>query len=108
MAGSSALCAVLEGLARFCRLIVFDKRGTGLSDPVADVPTLEQRAEDVLAVMDATGSESASLFGISEGGPMSIMFAATHPNRVDSLVLTAQWRDRPRRRITRGRRPSTR
>jgi pimeloyl-ACP methyl ester carboxylesterase len=77
----------LERLASFSRLIVFDKRGTGLSDPVNDVPTLEERIDDVRAVMDAVGSERATLFGISEGGPMSILFAAAHPARASALVL---------------------
>jgi pimeloyl-ACP methyl ester carboxylesterase len=76
-----------ERLANFSRLIIFDKRGTGLSDPVAEAPTLETRIDDVRAVMDAAGSERAALFGISEGGPMSILFAATHPERVSALVL---------------------
>jgi pimeloyl-ACP methyl ester carboxylesterase len=76
-----------EGLAGFSRLIVFDKRGTGLSDPVSDAPTLEERVDDVSAVMDAAGSEQAALFGVSEGGPMSILFAAMHPDRVSALVL---------------------
>src|SRR5918999_1457689 len=77
----------LERLASFSRLIVFDKRGTGLSDPVTDVPTLEERIDDVRAVMDAAGSERAALFGISEGGPMSVLFAATYPDRATALVL---------------------
>jgi pimeloyl-ACP methyl ester carboxylesterase len=77
----------VERFASFSRLIMFDKRGTGLSDPVDDVPTLEERIDDVRAVMDAAGSEKAALFGISEGGPMSILFAATHPERVSALVL---------------------
>jgi pimeloyl-ACP methyl ester carboxylesterase len=76
-----------ERISSFSRLIVFDKRGTGLSDPVTEVPTLEQRIDDVRAVMDAAGSERAALFGISEGGPMSALFAATHPDRVTALVL---------------------
>jgi pimeloyl-ACP methyl ester carboxylesterase len=76
-----------ERISSFSRLIVFDKRGTGLSDPVAEVPTLEQRIDDVRAVMDAADSERAALFGISEGGPMSVLFAATHPDRVSALVL---------------------
>src|SRR4051794_28641222 len=76
-----------ERLGSFSRLILFDKRGTGLSDPVPEVPTLEQRIDDVRAVMDAAGSERAALFGVSEGGPMSIMFAATHPERATALVL---------------------
>jgi pimeloyl-ACP methyl ester carboxylesterase/class 3 adenylate cyclase len=76
-----------ERISSFSRLIIFDKRGTGLSDPVAEVPTLELRIDDVRAVMDAAGSERAALFGISEGGPMSVLFAATHPERVTALVL---------------------
>jgi len=65
----------LERLASFSRLILFDKRGTGLSDPVqiADLPTLEQRMDDLRAVMDAVGSERAAIFGHSEGGVMSIL-----------------------------------
>jgi pimeloyl-ACP methyl ester carboxylesterase len=77
----------VERLASFSRLIMFDKRGTGLSDPVPNVPTLEERIDDVRAVMDAAGSERATLFGISEGGPMSVLFAATHPERASGLVL---------------------
>jgi pimeloyl-ACP methyl ester carboxylesterase len=76
-----------ERLASFSRLILYDKRGSGLSDPVRDAPTLEQRIDDVRAVMDAVGSECAALFGVSEGGPMSALFAATHPERVSALVL---------------------
>jgi pimeloyl-ACP methyl ester carboxylesterase/class 3 adenylate cyclase len=77
----------IERLASFARVIMFDKRGTGLSDPVSEVPTLEQRVDDVRAVMDAAGSERAALFGVSEGAPMSILFAATHPERASALVL---------------------
>jgi pimeloyl-ACP methyl ester carboxylesterase/plasmid stabilization system protein ParE len=76
-----------ERIGSFSRLILFDKRGTGLSDPVTEAPTLEQRIDDVRAVMDGAGSERAALFGISEGGPMSVLFAATHPDRVTALVL---------------------
>jgi pimeloyl-ACP methyl ester carboxylesterase len=76
-----------ERLGSFSRLIIFDKRGTGLSDPVTDAPTLEQRIDDVRAVMDAAGSERAALFGVSEGGPMSVLFAAAHPERVTAMVL---------------------
>jgi len=76
-----------ERIGSFSRLIIFDKRGTGLSDPVTEVPTLELRIDDVRAVMDAAESERAVLFGISEGGPMSVLFAATHPDRVNALVL---------------------
>jgi pimeloyl-ACP methyl ester carboxylesterase len=77
---------LLEGLASFARVITFDRRGSGLSDPVADAPTLEQRMDDVRAVMDAAGSERAALVGMSEGVPMSILFAATYPARVRALV----------------------
>ena len=77
----------LERLASFSRLIMFDKRGTGLSDRITEIPTLEQRMDDVRAVMDATGSERAALFGISEGGPMSVLFAATYPERTSALAL---------------------
>jgi pimeloyl-ACP methyl ester carboxylesterase len=77
----------LHRLASFCRLILLDRRGTGLSDPVAALPTLEQRMDDVRAVMDAAGSKKAALFGISEGGPMCILFAATYPERTSALVL---------------------
>jgi pimeloyl-ACP methyl ester carboxylesterase len=77
----------LQRLSSFCRLILLDRRGTGLSDPVAALPTLEQRMDDVRAVMDAAGSKKAVLFGISEGGPMCILFAATYPERTTSLVL---------------------
>jgi pimeloyl-ACP methyl ester carboxylesterase len=76
-----------DRISSFARLILFDKRGCGLSDPVRDAPTLEQRVDDVRAVMDAAGSERAALFGVSEGGPMSILFAATHPERVSALIL---------------------
>lgn len=82
-----AMAGFFERLASFSRLVLFDKRGTGLSDPVSDVPTLEQRVDDVRAVLDAFGSERAALFGISEGGPMSVMFAAAHPARVSALIL---------------------
>ncbi|MFB3111799.1 MAG: alpha/beta fold hydrolase, partial [Gemmatimonadales bacterium] len=76
-------------LASFSRLIMFDKRGTGLSDRVSvnELPTLEQRMDDVRAVMDAVGSERAALFGSSEGGPMSVLFAATYPERTSALLL---------------------
>ena len=76
-------------LASFSRLILFDKRGTGLSDrvPSSDLPTLEQRMDDVRAVMDAAGSKQAAVLGVSEGGPMSALFAASHPDRTRALVL---------------------
>src|SRR5438067_12977370 len=74
-------------LAAFSRLIVFDKRGTGLSDRDVGIATLEERMDDVRAVMDAAGSDRAALFGVSEGGPMSLLFAATYPERTQALVL---------------------
>jgi len=74
-------------LAAFSRLILFDKRGTGLSDRTGGVPTLEERMDDVRAVMDAVGSRQAALFGASEGGAMSMLFAATYPDRTRALVL---------------------
>ena len=76
-----------RGLASFSRLILFDKRGQGMSDRVSGAPTLEVRMDDVRAVMDAVGSERAALLGSSEGGPMSILFAATYPTRAWALVL---------------------
>ncbi|MDX6699324.1 MAG: hypothetical protein QOE65_2721 [Solirubrobacteraceae bacterium] len=76
----------LEGLASFARVINFDRRGSGLSDPVAEPPTLEERMDDVRAVMDAAGSERAALMGISEGVSMCILFAATYPERTQALV----------------------
>jgi class 3 adenylate cyclase len=74
-------------LGSIARLIRFDKRGTGMSDRVSGAPTLETRMDDVRAVMDAAGSERAALLGVSEGGPMSALFAATYPERVWALVL---------------------
>jgi class 3 adenylate cyclase len=78
-----------ERLASFSRLILFDKRGTGLSDRVSvrEMPTLEERMDDVRAVMDAVGSDAAFVLGLSEGGPMSVLFAASHPERTRALVL---------------------
>jgi len=75
-----------EQLASFSRLIIFDKRGMGLSDRVR-IGTLEERMDDVRAILDDAGSESAVLMGVSEGGPMSMLFAATHPERAQALVL---------------------
>jgi len=79
----------LDRLATFSRLILFDKRGVGLSDRVLEdrLPDLETRMDDVRAVMDAVGSERAVVFGVSEGGPMSMLFAATYPERTIALVL---------------------
>ncbi|WP_041797164.1 adenylate/guanylate cyclase domain-containing protein [Modestobacter italicus] len=77
----------LERLAGFSRLILFDKRGTGLSDPVPGPASLEERVEDLAAVMDAAGSDRAAVFGVSEGGAMAMLFAAQHPERTRALVL---------------------
>jgi class 3 adenylate cyclase len=85
---------VIEGLGAFCRLIRFDKRGTGLSDRPTTAATLEERTDDIRAVMDAAESERAALFGLSEGGSMACFFAATYPERVSGLVLwgvQARW-----------------
>jgi pimeloyl-ACP methyl ester carboxylesterase len=88
----------LERLASFSRLITFDKRGTGLSDRVAEsaLPTLEQRMDDVRAVMDAVGCSRAALVGVSEGGPMSALFAATYPERTVALVMYGTYAKRIR------------
>ncbi len=83
-------------LAAFSRLILFDKRGTGMSDRDVAIPTLETRMDDVRAVMDAAGSERAALFGISEGVPMSLLFAATYPERATALITYGAG---PRHRI---------
>lgn len=77
----------LRGLAAFSRVILFDKRGVGLSDRPSTVATLEERMDDVLAVMDAVGSERAVLLGISEGAPLALLFAASSPERVGGLIL---------------------
>jgi class 3 adenylate cyclase len=76
-----------ERLASFSRLILFDKRGTGLSDPVDASMSIEERMDDVRAVLDAAGSRRATLLGFSEGVPLSVVFAASHPERVDGLIL---------------------
>ena len=78
-------------LASFSRLILFDKRCSGVSDPVPvrDLPTLEERMDDLRAVMDAAGSERAALYGLADGGALCMLFAATYPERTSSLVLFA-------------------
>ena len=81
-------------LGSLARVVIFDKRGTGLSDPVPEIPSLEQRMDDVRAVMDAVGIESAAQLGISEGGAPAALFAATYPERCQRLVLYgtfARW-----------------
>jgi pimeloyl-ACP methyl ester carboxylesterase/DNA-binding winged helix-turn-helix (wHTH) protein len=93
-----SFASFLERLASFSRLILFDKRGTGLSDrvPINELPTLEQRMEDVHAVMDAVGSDRAVLIGVSEGGPMCSLFAATYPERTSALVMIGTYAKRIR------------
>jgi pimeloyl-ACP methyl ester carboxylesterase/class 3 adenylate cyclase len=96
-------------MASFSRLILLDKRGTGLSDRVAGIPDLETRMEDVRAVMDAVGSNRAAIMGVSEGGPMTALFAATYPERTAAAILygtyaSGVWRDDYPWGITRERR----
>jgi class 3 adenylate cyclase len=81
-------------LASFSRLILFDKRGTGMSDRGSQIFTLEQRMHDVRAILDAVGSERAALFGVSEGGPMSLLYAATYPERTSALILYGSYAKR--------------
>jgi pimeloyl-ACP methyl ester carboxylesterase/class 3 adenylate cyclase len=76
-----------EKIASFCRLILFDKRGTGLSDRTTGIPDLETRMDDIRAVMDAVGSKRAAIMGVSEGGPMTLLFAASYPQRTAAAVL---------------------
>jgi pimeloyl-ACP methyl ester carboxylesterase len=76
----------IEALSSFCRLIRFDKRGTGLSDRPTSAATLEERTDDIRAVMDAAGSDRAAIFGVSEGGSIAVLFAATHPERTRCLI----------------------
>src|SRR3954447_18256891 len=79
--------AFLRRLSTFARVITFDKRGQGLSDRISGAPSLEQRMDDLCAVMDAIGSRRAVVVGFSEGGAMSVLFTATYPERVEQLVL---------------------
>jgi class 3 adenylate cyclase len=81
------LARFLNRLSSYARVVTFDKRGTGMSDRVAELPGLDQRMDDLRAVMDAAGMEQAALLGISEGAPLSILFAATYPHRCRALVL---------------------
>jgi pimeloyl-ACP methyl ester carboxylesterase/DNA-binding CsgD family transcriptional regulator len=85
------LAHFLTRLASFSRLILFDKRGTGLSDPIAELPTMAQRVDDIRAVMDTVGSERAAILGVSEGGTLGLSFAHTHPERAQSLILYGSW-----------------
>ena len=80
-------CNPVDDMARFARVVIFDKRGTGLSDRSLGFGSLADRMDDIRAVMDAAGIERAALFGISEGGPLAILFAATYPDRVTKLCL---------------------
>jgi pimeloyl-ACP methyl ester carboxylesterase/DNA-binding CsgD family transcriptional regulator len=80
------LARFLRRLASFSRLVIFDKRGTGMSDPIAKMPTQRDRVDDIRAVMDATGVERGALFGVSEGGTLCTAFAATYPHRAAALV----------------------
>ena len=84
-----------ERLGEFTRLILFDKRGMGMSDRVPGATTLEERMDDIRAVMDAVGSERAAVMGESEGGPLAMLFAAAHPDRTAALILQgAEVRER--------------
>ena len=77
----------MRGLGDFARVIAYDKRGTGMSDPVPAAPSLDERMDDVIAVLDAAGSERATVFGVSEGGPIGAVFAASHPECTERLVI---------------------
>ena len=77
----------LNHLARRAQVVIFDKRGTGLSDRLGQLPTLDQRMEDARAVMDAAGIDRAAIMGVSEGGSLAVLFAASHPERCSALIL---------------------
>lgn len=85
------LARFLTRLGSFSRLIVFDKRGTGMSDPTTSPPTMDERMDDIRAVMDAAGSPRATVFGVSEGGTLSLLFAHRHPERAQALILYGSW-----------------
>jgi class 3 adenylate cyclase len=85
------IAALGKRMGRFARMISYDRRGAGLSDPMIGAPTLEEQMDDVLAVMDAVGSERAAIFGTLEGGPLAALFAATYPERTHALVLYATF-----------------
>ena len=91
---SPAHVAFFRRLASFCRVILFDKRGTGMSDRGSQIFTLEQRMHDVQAILDEVGCERAALFGVSEGGPMSLLYAATYPARTSALILYGTYAKR--------------
>jgi class 3 adenylate cyclase len=86
-----SMATFLRRLTRFARVITFDRRGSGLSDPFYGAPTLEEQMDDVHAVMDAAGSRRAALVGTLEGGPMAALFAATYPERTEALILYATF-----------------
>src|SRR2546426_163698 len=88
---TTSFAPALRGLSSFCRLIRFDKRGTGMSDRVAGAPTLETRMDDARAVMDAAGSSRAAVLGSSEGAAMRLLFAATYPERTAALRLRSAY-----------------
>src|SRR3954467_7593731 len=86
-----ALAHFMRRLASFARVIIFDKLGTGLSDPIDGAATLEQRMEDLTGVLDAAGAEQVALLGVSEGAPMCALFAATYPERTLSLIMYGSY-----------------
>jgi class 3 adenylate cyclase len=81
----------IRAMGQACRVLVFDKRGTGLSDRSLGYGSLEERSDDIRAVMDAAGSQRAVIYGISEAGPMALLFAATYPDRTQALILYGTW-----------------
>ena len=84
-------CDFMQRFSTFARVVTFDKRGMGLSDPTAGATELEERMDDIRAVMDASSMESAAIVGISEGGPLSLLFAATYPERTDAVVVCGSF-----------------
>jgi pimeloyl-ACP methyl ester carboxylesterase len=84
-------CDFMERFAAFGRVVTFDKRGTGLSDPTPGAAELDERMDDIRAVMDATGMEHAAVIGISEGGSLALLFAATYPERTDAVVVCGSF-----------------
>jgi pimeloyl-ACP methyl ester carboxylesterase len=94
------LARFLLRTASYARVAMFDKRGTGLSDRVAGIPHLDERMDDLRSVMDAAGMEQAAVFGVSEGGALSMLFAATYPDRCRALMLGGPIRAAARRRST--------
>lgn len=101
-----AIRGMFEGFASFCRFVVFDKRGTGMSDRRLDIPDLDERVDEMSAVLDDAGIDRTYVMGTSEGGPMALMFAATYPERVDGVILectaASLLTDEQRDRMNRG------